>query len=73
MAMFPENTCDLLHQRDPLNAGPSWCSYGWRTDSSMVGVMAVASGSTFLSSSTCSLRLLIECWELIARGMERVI
>jgi hypothetical protein len=73
MALFPENIGDLLRPRDPLNAGPSWCGYGWRTDYSMVGVMAVASGSTFLSSSACSLRLLMACWRQRALSMERVL
>jgi len=73
MVLFPENTGDLLHRRGPLNAGPSWCGFRWRTGYSMLGDMAVAPGSTFPSSSACSLRLLIARWEVIARGMEWVI
>jgi hypothetical protein len=59
---FPENTGELLHRRDLLNAGPSWCGYGWRTDYSMVGDRVVAPGSMFPSLSVCSLRLLMACW-----------
>ncbi len=73
VVLFPENTGDLLRPRDPLNAGPSWCRYGWRSDYSKLGEMMVTPGSTFPSSPVCSLRLLIARWELIARGMGWVI